>query len=194
MWTIWRSRKLWPYQDSNPDLSVFQPLTSRYTDCTTIAHILVYVFNQNTRINDSNLNTNMDVNMYLFTIRTWRWSRQTETWSRGRIKPMSTNGIDWFYLWTFVVLTEMPEYSLYVKQDDIFEYWYKYSWRTPSQSGWYMALRKDKVRQVTHIVTTAHLRLTWPSNHHTFLRLLIFKYLRTAVFMCVTQYSVVNGN
>jgi hypothetical protein len=26
-------RKFWPYRDSNPDLSVVQPVACRYTDC-----------------------------------------------------------------------------------------------------------------------------------------------------------------
>jgi hypothetical protein len=38
VWTTWRSENSWPYRDSNPDLSVVQPVASRYTDCTIPAH------------------------------------------------------------------------------------------------------------------------------------------------------------
>jgi hypothetical protein len=32
------SENSWPYRDSNPDLSVVQPVASRYTDCASPAH------------------------------------------------------------------------------------------------------------------------------------------------------------
>jgi hypothetical protein len=32
---IWRSENSWPYQDSNSDPSVVEPVASRYTDCAT---------------------------------------------------------------------------------------------------------------------------------------------------------------
>jgi hypothetical protein len=37
VWTIWRSENSWFYRDSNSDLSVVQPLGSRYTDYATAA-------------------------------------------------------------------------------------------------------------------------------------------------------------
>jgi hypothetical protein len=32
VWTVWRSENSWPHRDSNSDLSVVQPVASRYTD------------------------------------------------------------------------------------------------------------------------------------------------------------------
>jgi hypothetical protein len=34
VWTTWRRENSWPYQDSNSDPSVVQPVASRYTDCS----------------------------------------------------------------------------------------------------------------------------------------------------------------
>jgi hypothetical protein len=32
LWTKWRRENSWPYRDSNSDVSVVQPVASRYTD------------------------------------------------------------------------------------------------------------------------------------------------------------------
>jgi hypothetical protein len=39
VWTIWKRENSWPYRDSNSDLSVVQPVASRYTDYAISAHI-----------------------------------------------------------------------------------------------------------------------------------------------------------
>jgi hypothetical protein len=38
-------KKFWPYQDSNSDPSVVQPVGSRYTDCATPAQASLSIFN-----------------------------------------------------------------------------------------------------------------------------------------------------
>jgi hypothetical protein len=47
VWTTWRSNNSWPYRDSNPDLSVVQPVASRYTDCAIPANKYVGESNEN---------------------------------------------------------------------------------------------------------------------------------------------------
>jgi hypothetical protein len=42
VWTTWRSNNSWPYRDSNLNLSVVQPVASRYTDCA-IPAILLFI-------------------------------------------------------------------------------------------------------------------------------------------------------
>jgi hypothetical protein len=39
VWTIWRSENSWPYRDSNSDLSVIQPVVTRYTDIKSEIHL-----------------------------------------------------------------------------------------------------------------------------------------------------------
>jgi hypothetical protein len=43
VWTTWRRENSWPYRDSNCDLSVVQPVASRYTDWAIPAHTDKYV-------------------------------------------------------------------------------------------------------------------------------------------------------
>jgi hypothetical protein len=47
VWTTWRRQNSWPYQDSNSDPSVVQPVASRYTDWAITAPLLNGAVNVN---------------------------------------------------------------------------------------------------------------------------------------------------
>jgi hypothetical protein len=44
VWTKWRSEDSWPYHDSNSDLSVVQPVASRYTNYAMVLYNQALLF------------------------------------------------------------------------------------------------------------------------------------------------------
>jgi hypothetical protein len=60
VWTIWASLKFFILGTRTPNLSVVQPVGSRYTDCATVAHIshrvVTILSRNNTKINKVCLN------------------------------------------------------------------------------------------------------------------------------------------